>query len=196
MPSKTGLHPAATRFTPRLLTRPHSPGAHSSGQALGQPGFPLWVRWGGRGVECSWSGPCTLSPGRTQLRPGPHGPRSLPAQAGPMETDSTYWSGLGHLGDRLRHRDGTGPGGGQAELLGLCDLGLALWRRELAGWLPLQLVDQLLDFRLPPQRQSGSSLARLPVQASEGTAPRHRGGGYERAASGQAKSGLPGAAPP
>lgn len=151
MPS--AKRPVATSFTPRLLTRPHSLGAHSPGQALGQLGFPLWVRQGGGGIECSWSGPCALSPGRTQLRPGLHGPLSLPSRVGPTETGSTYRSGLGHLGDQLRHGDGAGPGGGQAELLGLCDLGLALWRRGLAGQLPLQLVDQLLDFRLPPQRQ-------------------------------------------
>lgn len=196
MPSETGLRPVATSFTPRLLTRPHSLGAHSPGQALGHLGFPLWVRQGGGGIECFWSGPCALSPGRTQLCPGPHGPRSLPSRVGPTETGSTYRSGLGHLGDRLRHGDGAGSGGGQAELLGLCDLGLALGRRGLAGQLPLQLVDQLLDFRLPPERQrweqrlGGGCLHRSVRGRPLGTG----GGGCERGASGQFKIRVPGAA--
>ena len=41
----------------------------------------------------------------------------------------------------------------------------------------------------------GAAWDGLPVQVSEGTAPRHRGGGCERAASRRVKSKLPGAAP-
>lgn len=81
---------------------------------------------------------------------GPHDPLSLPGHPKPTAISHTYWSGLGHHRDWFRHWDGAGPGGSQVELLGLCDLGLGLWKRGLIGQRPLQLVEQLLDLWLPP----------------------------------------------
>lgn len=85
----------------------------------------------------------------------------------PLQMPRTYWSRLGHDRDWLGHWNGTGPGDGQVELLGLCDLGLRLRGKGLTGQHLLQLVDQLLDFRLPSGRGRWEKLQRLLLKQAE-----------------------------
>lgn len=95
-----------------------------------------------------WSS-APLALGRAQPPGGPHSPLFWPGQLVPTVNACTYWSWLGQDGDSLWHWNATGSGSTQIELLGLCDLGLGLWKRGVIGQHPLQLADQLLDLRLP-----------------------------------------------
>lgn len=111
------------------------------------PGLGMWstgIRWAGPGQL----GFPTETWGHRRLLVWPSAPGKSPACL--WLTDSTlpawtarahckcanvrtYWFRLGHAGDWLRHWNGAGPGDGQFELLGLCDLGLGLGRRGLMG---------------------------------------------------------------
>lgn len=155
--------PQPDSLAPCLLTGPQHAVAVVHGQAR-SAGLPLC------GVGSSNTPglvPHTLGPGKSAVPAGPPSPRTPPGRPAPTPNAHTYWSWLGQHRDWLGHWNGTGPGDGQVELLGLCDLGLRLRGEGLTGQHLLQLVDQLLDLRLPPGRGRWEKLQRLLLKQAE-----------------------------
>lgn len=161
---QTTGRPAARQPRPVPTDRPSARRCSSPRAGSVSGASPLWG--GGHQTLQVWSRtPRAL--GRVQA------PLAHPVHAAlldglrPLQMPRTYWSWLGHDRDWLGHWNGTGPGDGQVELLGLCDLGLRLRGKGLTGQHLLQLVDQLLDFRLPPGRGRWEKLQRLLLEQAE-----------------------------